>query len=145
MGLPPKPKAIEPTPEPKEYAVRAWLVPADESQEMRLVEGDNYRDIIKEHTDIQWPSRVNTIKTSLNNFVAVCCDDGRARLRPTNLRAMFLTEYPDILVGDYIMFSEAFDNESMGVDFTTLSDMGYEYLRGMDKTEYSYWRQMAIG
>lgn len=125
--------------------MRAWLVPADESKEMRLVEGDTYRAIIKEHTDINWPSRVNTVKTNLNNFVAVCCDDGRARLLPINPRAMFLTEYPDILVGDYIMFSEAFDNESMGVDFTTLSDMGYEYLKGMDETEYSYWRQMAIG
>jgi hypothetical protein len=97
--------------------MRAIIIPRDINQPMVEVEGENFREIAKTFTDIEWPTRVNTQKMHDHGMTMLLCDDGHDRKRELNLRAMLIAEYPGDtgLVGDAILVSEIMGPE--GVTF----------------------------
>lgn len=98
--------------------MRAILIPVNLDDEIREVEGPDYRSIWQA-AGIEYGERVNTAQTGEFNFVATVDEDGYAKGMPFNPRACLVVNYSGPLVGPVVLFSERMTSD--GMSFTDVS------------------------
>jgi len=129
-------------PDWKDRVLKALYVSTDHEGDFELLELP-LRELW-EKAGIKWPCQVRTEAVRDIGFVMVVDDDGHDRGLRWNPRAQYLSQYPAEhgIVGGALFFSEAWDEDSMGIDLVDLTQTAQDWLMAESrKHSFQDWRR----